>query len=167
MKIRLAAEEDIPVIMSLIREVVPEMIRSGNFQWDDNYPNEAVLKEDVRLHQLWVAEVSTGIIAGVAAITGEQEPEYSNVGWNMHEEAIVIHRLAVSPRYRGKGIAQALLTLAEEVAIGRGISVLRVDTNSANEATQNLFPKLGYVYAGDIQLAFRPELLFYCYEKRL
>jgi hypothetical protein len=56
---------------------------------------------------------------------------------------------------------------AEKVAMGRGISVLRVDTNTKNEATQRLFPKLGYVLAGEIGLGFRPGQRFLCYEKRL
>ena len=34
-------------------------------------------------------------------------------------------------------------------------------------ATQRLFPKLGYRFAGEIGLAFRPGLRFFCYEKRL
>ena len=34
-------------------------------------------------------------------------------------------------------------------------------------ATQRLFPRLGYRFAGEIGLAFRPGLRFFCYEKRL
>ena len=56
---------------------------------------------------------------------------------------------------------------AEEVAADRGITILRVDTNTQNEATQRLFPKLGYRLAGEISLQFRPGLRFFCYEKRL
>jgi RimJ/RimL family protein N-acetyltransferase len=56
---------------------------------------------------------------------------------------------------------------AGEVAVERGITVLRVDTNTQNEATRRLFPKLGYVLAGEITLEFRPGLRFLCYEKRL
>ena len=65
------------------------------------------------------------------------------------------------------GIAAALLNQAEKEAVKQGINILRVDTNTANQATQKLFPKLGYKYAGEIGLGFRPNLRFYCYEKRL
>jgi hypothetical protein len=44
----------------------------------------------------------------------------------------------------------------EVVASAREIRVLRVDTNTQNEATQKLFPKLGYYLAGEIGLGFRP-----------
>ena len=106
-------------------------------------------------------------IAGVAAITTDQEPEYAQVGWDLNETAIVTHRLAVSPRYQGQGIAAKLMQQAEVEAIRRNIKTLRIDTNVNNKATQQLFPKLGYKYAGEIGLGFRPNLRFYCYEKRL
>ena len=165
MHIKLATNADIPQIMKLIKEVVPIMIENGNLQWDENYPNEEVFEKDIMQNQLWVAEVD-GVIAGISAITTDQEPEYASVGWDINETAIVTHRLAVGNRYRGKGIAKALLLKAEEVAIERGINILRIDTNSKNEATQKLFPRLGYAFSGEIGLRFRPGLRFLCYEKR-
>jgi len=164
MHIRLATFADIPQIMQLIAEVVPLMRASGNMQWDDTYPNPEVFEKDIEQNQLWIAEID-GDIAGVSAITTDQEPEYAEVGWDINETAIVTHRLAVSPRYRGRGVAAALMEQAEEVAQSRGINKLRVDTNTQNQATQKLFPKLGYEYAGEIGLGFRPGMRFLCYEK--
>jgi ribosomal protein S18 acetylase RimI-like enzyme len=166
MRIRLATEDDLPALMELLRRVVPLMRASGNLQWDDSYPNEAVFRRDIDLRQLWTAEVHRDI-AGVAAVTMDQEPDYAQVGWDIKEPAIVVHRLAVDPSFRGPGAAGALMQKAEEIAIERAITVLRVDTNTQNEATQRLFPKLGYQLAGEISLAFRPGLRFLCYEKRL
>jgi ribosomal protein S18 acetylase RimI-like enzyme len=166
MQIRLATKDDLPSLMALVRRVVPLMRATGNLQWDETYPNEAVFQRDIDLNQLWVALVD-GNIAGVAAVTMDQEPDYTQVGWNIEEPAIVVHRLAVDPVFRGQGAAGALMQKAEEVAVERGITVLRVDTNTQNEATQRLFPKLGYVLAGEIGLEFRPGLRFLCYEKRL
>ncbi|WP_260735002.1 GNAT family N-acetyltransferase [Tunturiibacter lichenicola] len=166
MRIRLATENDLPALMELLRRVVPLMRAAGNLQWDETYPNETVFQRDIDLGQLWVAEVDAGI-AGVAAVTTDQEPDYAQVGWNIEEPAVVVHRLAVDPAFRGLGAAGALMQKAEEVAVERAITVLRVDTNTQNEATQRLFPKLGYQLAGEISLAFRPGLRFLCYEKRL
>jgi len=166
MLIKLATLNDIPQIMQLISRVVPIMIASGNYQWDNTYPNAEVFINDISLGKLWVAEVE-GQIAGITAITTDQETEYAQVGWDITETAIVTHRLAVDPQYRGMGIAASLLQQAEYEAIHRGINILRIDTNTGNQATQKLFPKLGYVFAGEIGLGFRPGLRFYCYEKRL
>jgi ribosomal protein S18 acetylase RimI-like enzyme len=166
MIIRLATLNDIDPIMELIREVVPLMRALGNFQWDDNYPNAGVFENDINLQQLWLAEID-GQIAGIAAITTDQEAEYANAGMDITQTAIVTHRLAVNVNFRGRGIAEALLKQADVVAANRGISILRIDTNSNNKATRQLFPKLGYEFMGEIPLHFRPNLRFYCYEKVL
>jgi ribosomal protein S18 acetylase RimI-like enzyme len=166
MQVRRGTSDDIAAIMELVRRVVPLMRATGNLQWDDAYPNAGAFERDVTLGQLWVAQIE-GMIAGVAAITEDQEPEYVNVGWDLNEPAIVVHRVAVDPGFQGKGVAGALMEQAEAVARERGIAVLRVDTNSENRATQRLFPKLGYTLAGETGFSFRPGLGFLCYEKRL
>jgi ribosomal protein S18 acetylase RimI-like enzyme len=166
MQIRLATRQDLTALMALVRRVVPLMRSTGNLQWDENYPNEAVFERDIDLRQLWIAEIGADI-AGIAAITMDQEPDYAQVGWDITEPAMVVHRLAVDPAFRGAGVASSLMQTAERIAVDRAISVVRVDTNTQNAATQRLFPKLGYQLAGEINLQFRPGLRFFCYEKRL
>ena len=166
MQIRLATRQDLTALMTLVRRVVPLMRSTGNLQWDENYPNEAVFERDIDLRQLWIAEIGPDI-AGIAAISMDQEPDYAQVGWDISEPAMVVHRLAVDPAFRGAGVASSLMQTAERIAVKRAISVVRVDTNTQNAATQRLFPKLGYQLAGEINLQFRPGLRFFCYEKRL
>lgn len=125
-----------------------------------------MFQQDLAQRQLWVA-VLAGTVAGVAALTTDQDAEYAQADWDVTEPALVTHRLAVDPAAQGWGVAAALLHQAEHEARAHGRRVLRVDTNSENAATQRLFPQLGYRFAGDITLAFRPGLRFCCYEKRL
>ncbi len=164
--LRRATAADLPAIVGLIGRVVPLMNAAGNFQWTADYPNAAVFEQDIARRHLWLALLA-GQVAGVAALTTDQDPEYADADWDAAEEALVTHRLAVDPGAQGQGVAQALLAQAEAEARRQGLQVLRVDTNSENTATQRLFPKLGYRFAGEIKLAFRPGLRFFCYEKRL
>ena len=164
--IRRATLADLPAIITLVQAVVPLMNATGNYQWTSDYPNEAVFRQDIARQHLWVAELAGGL-AGVAALTQDQDPEYADADWDAAEPALVTHRLAVAPAAQGQGVAQALLAQAEREASRLGLRTLRVDTNSENAATQRLFPKLGYRFAGEIQLAFRPGLRFFCYEKRV
>ena len=166
MQLRPATTPDIPAIMDLIRRVVPLMRAAGNLQWDDHYPNPEVFTRDIALNQLWLAEID-GNIAAIAALTTDQDPEYAHVGWDITQPALVVHRLGVDPGLLGRGLAVALLEHAEHIALQRNLPRIRVDTNTANQVTQRLFPKLGYTLAGEISLAFRPGLRFYCYEKLL
>jgi len=163
---RRAALTDIPVILALVRRVVPLMHASGNFQWSADYPNEAIFTADIAQNHLWVAELD-GTVAGVAALTQDQDAEYAQADWDATKPALVTHRLAVDPAAQGQGVALALMEQAEKQAVAQDLHVLRVDTNSENAATQRLFPKLGYRFAGEITLGFRPGLRFFCYEKRL
>ena len=164
MTIRKGRKSDIKAIMKILENAVPLMNSAGNFQWDSTYPNENVFEKDIEEGQLWVVEIEE-TLAGFAAITTDQEPEYADAGWDINEVSIVTHRLAVDPKYRGMGVGYLLLNKAEDLAKSRGINFLRIDTNTNNTATQKLFPKCGYMFCGEISLKFRPGLRFYCYEK--
>lgn len=166
MRIRLAVPTDLAAVMDLVGRVVPLMRAAGNLQWDESYPDAAVFEQDVEQGQLWVAEID-GAIAGMAALTTDQAPEYAQVGWDIEETAVVVHRLAVNPAFRGAGIASALMRRAEEVAAERGLPKVLTDTSVQNEAAQRLFPKMGYRLAGEIGLSYRPGLRLLCYERRL
>ena len=168
--VHLATADDVTAALAVVRVVVPLMLAEGNTQWALDYPNAEVLSRDVAAGQLWVAVAEGGGVVGLAAISTAREPEYERLSsWagGAAAPAVVVHRLATLPDWRGRGVAAALMRQAERVAAERGIAYLRVDTNSANRATQQLFPKLGYAYVGDITLDFRPGLRFVCYEKVL
>ena len=170
MPIRPGTHQDIPAIMKIIRAVVPIMRASGNFQWDDVYPNPEAYALDVDLNRLTVAEITRDgatRVAGVVALTTDQDPEYVDAGWDITIPAIVVHRLAVHPDFKGLGIARALMQQAEVVARAQRIAEIRVDTNTQNLAIQKLLPQLGYRYAGEISLAFRPGLRFACFDKHV
>jgi len=166
MHLRLATQADIPAIMQIIRALIPILHAAGNLQWDDTYPNPHVFAEDIAASQLWVVSVDNEI-AGVIAPTTEQYPEYIEVGWDIHDPAIVVHRLAVNPKFQRKGIATVLLRHAEVVARAHNLPRVLADTNSHNQAMQRLLPKLGYTFSGEISIAFRPGMTFLCYEKLL
>jgi len=164
---RQATAADLPAVLALVRQVVPLMQASGNLQWTSDYPNAEIFAQDLAAAHLWVVELS-GEVAGVAALTRDaQDAEYALADWDPAAPAVVVHRLAVAPAAQGRGVAQALLAQAEALARAWGYGRVRVDTNSENAATQRLFPKLGYRFAGEITLAFRPGLRFYCYERRV
>ena len=167
MLIRLARAGDLPALMKMLRRVIPLMHAEGLAQWDDEYPTEAIFARDVDAGELWVAEAEDGAMAAVIAITTDQYPEYAHVGLDLNEPAIVAHRLAVDPAFRGAGLAIALMQQAETVALARGIPLLRVDTSAQNMAAQRLTLKLGYTFAGETNLGFRGGMRIFCYQKRL
>lgn len=68
-----------------------------------------------------------------------------------------IAKLMTRANYRGRGIALALMREAERLAVGRGRSLLLLDTASDGGAAP-LYEKLGYVFAGEVpDYALKPH----------
>lgn len=167
MEFRQAVVEDLPQILDIVKVVVPMMHAANNFQWNEEYPNEEVFRNDISLGQLWVA-VDGQEILGVGALTTEQDECYAMAGWDIKEMAMVPHRIAVRPAHQGKGIASSFMRKAYELATERGYKSVRVDTNKMNQNMQKLFKKLGYTFCGEIPLSRKPpEYRFLAFEMRV
>jgi len=124
--LRLAEVGDIPQIVELTKLVVAQMQAQGNFQWDDRYPVEATFIKDIADEVLWALVVeSTGEVLGFCAITTDQGDDYAAV-WDISQDAIVPHRLAVHPKAQGRGVAKSLLQKAEDLAVLRGFKSVSI-----------------------------------------
>lgn len=75
-------------------------------------------------------------------------------------EVAEIKRLWVSPSARGMGLAQRLLTECEEAARSLGITVLRLDTNSALPEAERLYRKVGWTQIERFNDDPYPDLFF-------
>ncbi len=56
-----------------------------------------------------------------------------------------INRIAVAPEFRGCGLAQLLITEAEEILHEQGMDILTALVEPENVASQKLFEKMGYI----------------------
>ena len=68
-----------------------------------------------------------------------------------------INRLAVDPEYRGKGIAQRLVTEMEQILKSKGVVVIAALIELPNPASINLFKKLGYTVHDNIVYVTKRE----------
>ena len=68
-----------------------------------------------------------------------------------------INRLAVDPEYRGKGIAQRLVTEMEQILKSKGAVVIAALIELPNPASINLFKKLGYTVHNNIVYVTKRE----------
>lgn len=160
-----------PAIMSDLDRVVDIMEVSkkilqaqGNFQWDDAYPLREDYRLDIENAELYVIE-DDGVVAGFLCLNSDEPEVYKSAAWKNPPPALVIHRMAVAPELRGKGLAGKLLDFAWDVTRERGFASLRTDTFSANDAMNSLFIKHGFHKTGEIELPGRRQQPFYCYEK--
>lgn len=113
MEIRLAQLDDKKAILSIIKNVVIDMSSQGINQWDQTYPNEEVVTEDILDREVYVASEDT-VIKGVITLNEYQDEEYETIPWKYNgDKILVIHRLCVDPKFRGAGIATKLLNFAD------------------------------------------------------
>ncbi len=160
-------------VVSLFARVVEGMRADGIDQWDEIYPDRAVLEADVRAgagYALFGGGVDgrpfpVSDPVGYIALNGDQPEEYRDVPWReTGGTPMVIHRLCVDPLFRGRGAAKTLLAFAETYARNVGHTSIRLDAFSLNPKALALYGTRGYEKRG--QVRFRKGA-FDCFEKIL
>lgn len=162
---RKAVIEDIKNVMEIIKETIVEMHSYGNYQWDENYPQEKDFLDDIQKGHLFVIE-REGKLVGFVCINKVEPVEYNGLNWSLNDDAMVVHRMAVNPACRKNGIGTELMKFADELALKNNIRYLKTDTYSLNSKMNRLFEKCGYKLVGEMSFLGK-EKPFYCYEKVL
>ncbi len=128
--------------------VIASMQEQGIDQWDDIYPNAAVIAADIERGDLWIGEEDGKLICTFAVNT-ECEEEYDACPWGYPDEPyIVVHRLAVNPKYRRQGVAKNTMGFVENKAKEKGIKTIRLDTFCGNPYGVALYESLGFKVIG-------------------
>ena len=143
-----------------------ELERNGLYQWSDNYPTISIIDSDLRKGALYTLKNGNEII-GAINISEEQEKEYQLVRWKFdNSKVLVIHRLVVNPRHQRKGYGQKLMDFAENFAIDKGFSSIRLDAYSQNSRVLDFYKKRNYFKRGEVFFPER-EYSFHCMEKEI
>jgi ribosomal protein S18 acetylase RimI-like enzyme len=159
--VRQAQLEDLARVDAIVRAAARHLAGSGIDQWDDLYPSEALLREDIERRELWVVEHHTAL-AGLVTLNEFQSPEYAEVAWRHAGRVLVVHRLTVDPAHQGRGLAAALMAFAEQRAVDGGFDAIRLDVFTRNPAATALYEGRGYRRAGTVR--FRKGE-FLCFER--
>lgn len=164
MKIIKGNIKDITLIMNLIKDNIRDMESKGIYQWNENYPKQAVFENDINNKTLYLIKNDEECL-GIIVFDEEQSPEYNEIAWLTEGDTVlVIHRLAVNPKYQKQGLARLLMDFAEDMAIKDGYKAIRLDAYSGNPRAIKLYENRGYFKVGQLNFPYR-ELPFYCYEK--
>ena len=105
-------------------------------------PYERVLRdvaERVRTGQVLVAELDNQIIGCVTLSVGQTD--LSEVD---DADAATVRMLGVSPRARGRGVGEALMTHCIRAASAAGAKRVRLDTRTSMGSAQRLYQRLGF-----------------------
>ena len=154
MILRLSTTKDIPRILDIIDDA-KALLKSLNInQWQNGYPNQEQIENDIKNNESFVVIKDDEIIA-TTMFTTRKEPTYKKIlegKWKMNEDKIygVIHRLATAKEARKQGIAEFIFKELHKKLKEKYIQSLKIDTHEENFGMQSLIKKMGYQYCGII-----------------
>jgi GNAT superfamily N-acetyltransferase len=149
--LRKAAIADVPEIWIIIQDAIEQRRLEGSTQWQDGYPNEISITNDINNGYGYVLTENESILS-YAAIIFDIEPAYENIEgkWLTDGDYAVVHRVAVSKLAKGKGIATKLFESIEGLCVSHNIYSIKVDTNFDNVPMLKILDRLKYTYCGEV-----------------
>jgi len=153
MRFVLAEYDDLPKIMSIIHDAQVFLKTQNSGQWQDGYPTEDILRIDINHQRLYVAK-DRKEICGVCAVLN-YDPDYATLtsgSWVIKVPYLVVHRFAVSDKYRRSGVAKFMLSETEKLAKKQQINDIKIDTHEKNIPMITLLSKSGFEKRGEVLL---------------
>ncbi|WP_367770960.1 GNAT family N-acetyltransferase [Flavobacterium sp. WC2421] len=162
---RKANLSEITPIWEILQQAIIRRKVEGSAQWQDGYPNPDVVQNDIEKGEGFVL-VDGETIIGYSAVIINDEPAYAGIEgkWLTNDDFVVIHRVALSENYLGKGLAKLIMGCVEDFALQNNIYSIKADTNFDNFPMMKTFESLGYVLCGDVFFRGAPRK---AYEKVL
>ena len=135
-------------IFSLYSNAIITMEKADIHQWDEIYPDKAILAEDISKQQMYIGKEGQNI-AICFVLSEECDEEYKNGKWNWPDARFtVIHRLCVNPAFQNQGIAAKSLKYIENLCKSQGYDSIRLDCFTENPYSKKLYDKAGYSITG-------------------
>ena len=161
---RKARIEDLDQIMEAVEDSREVLRLQGNGQWQDGYPNKDDFINDINNGRLFITfDEDPNEIIGVCALTYREE-DYHHLyegKWLTNYPYMVMHRVAIKKKYKGRGYGKKLFELFVEQAKVEGYRSLRIDTHAGNAVMRHLIESFGFVYCGKAILTPNKDRLVY------
>ena len=158
---RKAIKSDIPEIWGILQQAIKHRKEDGSKQWQSGYPNPEVIQNDIEKDAGYVI-LDGETIVGYCALLINDEPLYEKIvgKWLSNGDYIILHRVAISDDYLGKGLAKKLLEFVEDYARSKKVYSIKADTNIDNPAMIRIFEKMGYSFCGEVHFKAGPRIAY-------
>lgn len=150
MKVISTKEEHINEVLQLYKDASINLKLQGVDQWQNNYPNELSLKNDMLHNESYVIIENNKVIA-TCSISLKEEITYSNIEgtWLNNEPYIVFHRITSSHKYKGCTVNFIEYTKKQFPHIHN----IKIDTHIDNNVMQGWLNKHQFIFTGIITLS--------------
>lgn len=162
MEFRKAEIADLSQIIKIIKAAQKYLKEEGIDQWQNNYPNQQTIKNDIQNNNLFVLQLGNKIRAAAAIIFG-RDPFYDQIegSWISKGDYGVIHRAAVADEYKGQGLMGKFFKKTYQLALKKEVRSIRIDTHQDNSAMLKAVKKEGFKYCGVIYVRDGSKRLAY------
>ena len=131
MKIRVADEKELPMILQFLTEVKAYMDVVGITQWTKDYPSQGDIQEDITKTIIFASARRNDF--SMATLCMEQEQDF-----------VWLKRFATSPNYIAKGYGSLLFHELEKRAVWEGRRKMYAQTNHTNHRMIRFFESKGF-----------------------
>jgi hypothetical protein len=151
MILRKASLSEVPIIWEILQQAIEQRRLDGSQQWQNGYPNEQTVRDDIDKAYGYVLADENAVIA-YAAIIFDGDPSYEEIKgkWLTNGDYAVVHRVATSNSIKRKGIGTELFWKIEDLCLEKKIYSIKVDTNFDNIPMLKIADRLNYTYCGEV-----------------
>lgn len=145
MKIRNAELCDLPYLLEMLENAKASLRALGIDQWQNGYPNETTLREDIQNKICRVViDDENNILASAAVYVGD-EPTYHEIyngAWQTENKIYgIVHRIMAANNAKKRGAASFLMTYCAKLSLEAGVTSMRCDTHPGNIIMQHTLEK--------------------------
>lgn len=118
--------------------------------WNDSYPEEEEIKEDLSAGTLYVLEEDQKLI-GAISIVPKNELNHLDC-WTIKENVREFARVVIRPDHQGKGLSVHLVEEIIKELKKQNTEAIHIAVAKENVPAQRLYKKLGFTFCGEAEL---------------
>ena len=143
MILKKATSENAKAVLELYRSVIGRRF----CVWDENYPNEQTIREDINANTLYILE-DEGRIIGAASVVPENECDHLEC-WQC--EGREIARVAVAPEFQGWGLSKAIMSRIIDDLRQQGCKSVHLLAAVENIPAVRTYKRLGFEFYDEVE----------------
>lgn len=152
MEIKHISLEEVDDVMRIYDEGACQMEKDGCLTWKDGYPNIEMAEQDINNKDMYGVYDEQNNILGLFTLNSEVYDQYNLVSWITGDKPfLAIHRLAVSLKGKGKGVAAMLIDFSIDFGKRENYSSIRIDAYHKNWRALKLYEGKEFVRVGTVQ----------------
>ena len=158
MVFRKAQESEAETILALYRAVIGKPYCT----WNEMYPGEYEIAEDLAAGSLYVLEEDHDLIGAISIVPNNELDDCDC--WKIRENAREFARVVLRPDRQGKGLSACLVEGILQEMKKQGTASVHLAVAKENIPAQRLYQKTGFDFCGEAELYGH---IFYLCEKSL